>query len=78
MTLFKFIFAAYYLIKWFFRRFSKHYQASGVDLRHVFDRMRRDRDAAYSSDEDADMFQKNEDIVREFGDQSNEQTHETD
>lgn len=54
MTLFKFIFAAAYLFKWFLRSFDKAYQASGKDLNKIFHRMKRDPEAAYSTDEDTD------------------------
>lgn len=56
LVVFKFIFALIYTLKWNFRRCCKSYygKAKGIDISEEFRKLKQDRNAAYSTDEDDD------------------------
>lgn len=64
---FKFVFALIYILKWNFRQWTNPYYRKGkTDVNEEFKKLRKDRNGAYSTDEDDDeeggVFGKNENV----------------
>jgi hypothetical protein len=67
LVTFKFVFALVYTLKWNFRRWTNpYYRNPPFNLNEEFKKMRRDRNGAYSTDEDEEdedaVFGKNETV----------------
>ena len=55
LVLFKFIFGLIYYLKWNFRFLcNSYYRASKIDVGEEFKKLRKDRNGAFSTDEDED------------------------
>lgn len=68
LIIFKFIFALIYVTKWNFRQWTNpYYRKAKIDMNQEFKRIRRDKNGAYSTDEDEDdeegnIFGKKEEV----------------